>query len=814
MDKHYDPKTMEPELQQFWEDHGVYHFDQDNVKSIYSIDTPPPTVSGKLHLGHIYSYSHVDFMARYFRMRGHKVFYPMGFDDNGLPTEHLVERKLGKTAREMGRREFIDACLETSDEEEAVYRQLWQRLGLSIDWRYSYRTIGEDARKISQKSFLDLYEKGLVYRQIAPSIWCPKCQTAIAQADLVDIENESEFVTLRFDLENGGSIPIATTRPELLPACVAVFIHPAEDRYGDIVGNKVIVPLFGQKVPILADPQAIPEVGTGIVMCCTFGDQTDIHWWRAYDLPLIEAIDREGKMTEAAGVFAGRSVIEARKDIKSVLEKQGLLLDRKPTSQMLRAHERDDVPVEYHTSWQWFVRLLDEKQLWLELGEQLQWHPDYMKKRYISWVENLSWDWCISRQRFYGVPFPIWYCKDCGEVLLPNPERLPIDPLIDKPDGPCPTCGSMSYLPEVDVLDTWATSSLSPQIATHWNSDDDLFQSLFPMTLRPQAHEIIRTWAFYTIVKSWYHFGKLPWKDVMISGWGIAGEGMGKISKSRGGGPMPPMEMLEKYSADAVRYWAASTGTGKDAIISEEKVKVGQKLVNKLWNLARFSQKFILAPMGESQPQNLTGADRWILAKLNELINQVTLAMDHYDYALAKTEIEKFLWGFSDNYLEMAKGRLYSDDEDITEPAKFTLSKVLFSLVKLFTPFMPHVTEAIYQSLFDDPENPSSIHTSTWPEVDEEFSSPEYLELGIQIVSIASAIRRYKSEKGLSLGTIIPKLEIEVVKGKDLILLKEGLPDLKSITRANEIEIVPVIYHGMTEIHVDLDSVKIAIRES
>jgi valyl-tRNA synthetase len=813
MEKRYRPENVEHEIRAYWADNEVNYFDPDRVDAVYSIDTPPPTVSGKLHLGHVYSYSHTDFMARYFRMRGRNVFYPMGFDDNGLPTEHLVERKLGKTPQEMGRKAFIDACLETSMEEEAVYRELWQRLGLSIDWRYSYRTIDENSQRISQMSFLDLYKKGLVYRQDAPTIWCPKCQTAIAQADLVDIERESEFVTLRFDLENGGSIPIATTRPELLSACVAIFVHPVEDRYGDIVGKNVIVPIFKQKVPVLADPQAVPEVGTGVVMCCTFGDQTDIQWWQTHDLPLIEAIDREGRMTDAAGEFAGLLVNEARKQIKAALEEQGILLDRKPTVQMIRAHERDDVPVEYLTNQQWFIKVLDQKQLWLELGEKLTWHPDYMQKRYMSWVENLNWDWCISRQRYYGVPFPVWYCKDCGEILLPDPSRLPIDPLTDKPDEPCPTCGSSEVVPEEDVLDTWATSSMSPQIVTHWLAGEGLFTKLFPMTLRPQAHEIIRTWTFYTIVKSWYQFEKLPWQDVMISGWGIAGEGMGKISKSRGGGPMSPLEMLEQYSADAVRYWAASTSTGKDAIISEEKIKVGQKLVTKLWNLARFSERFIKDLSSGLQPENLTGADRWILTKLNELIGQATDAMDRYDYAQAKSETEMFLWIFADNYLEMAKGRLYAEDEQIARPAKFTLTKVLLALIKLLAPFMPHVTEAIYQSLYDDPSNPSSIHRSSWPKKDEVFTNPDYLGLGEMLVGIASAIRRYKSEKGLPLGTALKKVEIRVSNKKARELLTEGLPDLKSVSRADEIELVRSFTAGMIAIPVDPNSVKIAIRE-
>jgi valyl-tRNA synthetase len=585
LSKRYDPKIVEPRLEREWQSAGVYQYQAEHLGPVYSIDSPPATVSGKLHLGHVYSYSHADFMARFFRMRGANVFYPMGFDDNGLPTERLVEKQLGITANQVGRTEFIKQCLKVSQEAEKEYRALWQRLGLSIDWQYTYRTIDDYSRRTSQASFIQLYRQGMVYRREAPAIWCPECLTAIAQAELNDLDRQSEYVTLDFHIEGGGSLPIATTRPELLPACVAIFIHPGDLRYHHLVGRQARVPLFGQIVPILEDAGADPEKGTGAVMCCTFGDSTDVAWWYTYHLPLVEALGRDGKMTGVAAEFAGLPVETARQAIKSSLEAAGLLLDRQPTMQSVRVHERCDTPVEYIVTKQWFIRVLDKRQKFLELGEQIAWHPAHMQARYRAWVENLNWDWCISRQRYFGVPFPLWHCRDCGEVILADEGRLPVDPAETSPVDPCPNCGGSHFTPEEDVFDTWATSSLTPQIVGRWlnqNSPGEqsaLFQRVFPFSLRPQAHEIIRTWTFYTIVKSYYHLGQLPWRGVLISGWGLAGEGMGKISKSRGGGLTAPLAMIERYSADAVRYWAASTAAGKDAVISEEKIQMGAKLV-------------------------------------------------------------------------------------------------------------------------------------------------------------------------------------------------------------------------------------------
>jgi valyl-tRNA synthetase len=785
--KRYNPQTAEPDLQAQWQAAGVYHFDRESDAPVYSIDTPPPTVSGKLHLGHVYSYSHTDFLARFWRMRGHNVFYPMGYDDNGLPTERLVERTLGVTAAAVGREAFIAHCLAISAEAEQAYEALWQRLGLSIDWRYTYRTIDANARRSAQLSFIDLFAKGLAYRQMAPAIWCPECRTAIAQADLDDLERETTFTTLAFRLPDGATLPIATTRPELLAACVAVFVHPEDKRFQHLAGRQAQVPLFEQRVPILTDPAADPAKGTGAVMCCTFGDQADVAWWYTHQLPLVEAIGRDGRMTAAAGPFAGLSTTEARARIVDILAQRGLLLGQEKTAQSVRVHERCDTPVEYVVAPQWFVRVLDFKTELLAAGEAVQWRPPHMGARYQQWVQNLNWDWCISRQRVFGVPFPLWTCDGCGEIVLADAADLPLDPTQTPPKAPCPACGGASFTPEQDVMDTWATSSLTPQIAGGWLSDPALYARVFPFTLRPQAHEIIRTWAFYTIVKSRCHFDALPWRNVAISGWGLAPEGTGKISKSRGGGPVAPLAMIEQYSADAVRYWAASTGLGKDAVISEEKIQAGTRLATKLWNVARFSGRFLAdwrPAEGAVDEAELTPADRWILARAQQLIQRATALFEAYDYATAKSETELFFWTeLADNYLEMAKQRLYAGGAE-ANGARYALYHALLTTLKLLAPLLPFVTERIYQGLFAASDGATSIHRSQWPQGEARWLDPAAIGLGETLVEMATAVRRYKSDHNLALGGELPALHVHTTDAALAQALEAAAPDLLSITRA------------------------------
>ena len=573
---------------------------------------------------------------------------------------------------------------------------------------------------------------------------------------------------------------------------MALFVHPEDGRYQELTGKEVKVPLFGQTVPILADPGADPNKGTGAVMCCTFGDTADVQWWQTHNLPLVEAIARDGRMTLAAGPFQDLTTAEARRQIIAKTVEEGVLLDERPLTHSVRVHERCDTVVEYIVTDQWFIRLLDFKEEFLAAGDQVAWHPPHMRTRYRQWVENLNWDWGISRQRYFGVPFPLWYCDGCHEIITAGEEDLPVDPLSIQPDGPCPTCGGQSFRAEGDVMDTWATSSLSPQIVGRWLDDPELYQRVFPFSCRPQAHEIIRTWAFYTIVKSHHQFESVPWRNAMISGWGLSPAGKIKLSKSRGGGGAGPLAMIEEHSADAVRYWAASTGLGKDAVIKEERIQAGAKLVNKIWNVARFSGRFLEEFDPTVEISTFSPADRWILARTHALIARCTQLWRNYDYATAKSEVEVFFWrDLADNYLEMVKKRFYDDIEP--DGARYVLYESLLATVKLLAPILPHVTERIYQGLFAERDGADSIHRARWPEVDELWLDEEAVGLGDTLMAVATAVRRYKSDNNLSLGAELAELQLSTSDSKLASSLRDAELDLKSITRANRIAVDDVL---------------------
>jgi valyl-tRNA synthetase len=793
LSKQFDPQLIEPALQAYWFGSDIFHFDMDRQDRFFSIDTPPPTVSGKLHLGHVYSYAQTDFTARFWRMRGFNVLYPMGFDDNGLPTERLVERELGIRGADLARSDFVEKCLQVSEAAEREYERLWKRLGLSVDWRFVYRTIDERSRRIAQESFLDLLRRDLVYQREAPTIWCPECQTAIAQAELDDLDRNAVLYTIDFPMNNEQTVPIATTRPELLPACVALFVHPEDERMHHLIGLEARVPIFDQPVPILADPAVDPDFGTGIVMCCTFGDTEDVAWWYRHDLPLRIAMDQDGRLNEQAGRFSGLSSNEARQLIIKTLEGEVLLLGSTPLNQTIRVHERCDTPVEYIVTKQWFIRILDRKSELVNAGDRVRWHPAHMGSRYKAWVENLHWDWCISRQRFYGVPFPVWYCTSCAAPIFAKRDQLPVDPLESEPDGIC-ECGSADFEPEQDVMDTWMTSSQSPQIVKKLLEESGVDTPIIPMSLRPQAHEIIRTWAFYTIVKSLYLDHEIPWHDVAISGWGLLPEGMGKISKSRGGGPISPLEMIERYSADALRYWAASTSLGRDSLISEQKVQSGVKLTTKLWNVSRFAQTFLAGSNSPDPPSFTLPTDQWLLSRIHRLINSTTQAWEKFDHLTAKNEVEHFFWhDLADYYIELAKQRLYSEVAQGHEAAKYTLCQALITVLKLFAPILPFITEEIYQRLFCDDESKDSIHRSPWPEADPNWVDLEAEALGDLILSIVSGIRRYKSEHHLSLATEVAQIQLVIADRELRKGLMDAEADLKSATRAQQVECVDTL---------------------
>jgi len=786
--KRYESAAIEEKWQKYWEEKGIYHFQPDDTRPVYSVDTPPPTVSGDLHLGHCYHYSHADMYVRFQRMNNKNVFYPMGWDDNGLPTERLVENRMGISPEKVGAEAFLKAIAETSKQLEEDYEKMWKRIGLSVDWKYTYSTIGAFPRKAAQFSFIELYKKGRLYTASSPTIWCPVCKTALAQAEIADLQRDTNFYTIAFSCE-GQTLPIATTRPELLPACVAVFVNPEDKRHQHLIGKKAITPVFKKEVPILGDVKADPEKGTGVVMCCTFGDTTDIKWWREHNLPLLSVIDRTGRLNESGSFLTGMNVKQARKRMVEELTNSNLLLETKATSQTVSMHDRCDTPIEYMETKQWFIKILDEKERLVEAGNKINWHPAHMRARYEDWVKNLEWDWCISRQRYHGVPFPVWYCAKCDKVQLADAADLPVDPRSSQPSKPC-SCGSTDFVPETSVMDTWQTSSLSPQIAGKWLDEEKLFHKVFPMSMRPQSHEIIRTWAFYTIVKSLYHENMLPWSDVTISGQGLDPKGH-KISKSKGNASDPNI-MFNKYSADAVRYWSASSKLGEDSMVSEDKISSGQKLVNKLWNVASFSNQFIEGYVPPKAAPVLMPTDKWILSRLNRLIPEATKDFEEYNHASAKNRIESFFWEtFTDNYMEMVKTRLYDFPAGSTEreSARFTLYQVLETLIKLFAPLMPFVTEEIYQLLLKKDKDAASVHISRWPEAADSLINDDAESVGAILIEVATAVRRYKSEKKIPMGSQLEMLKINASKEAYADILRSCLVDIKSVTRAKQIEI-------------------------
>jgi valyl-tRNA synthetase len=787
----YNFREAEPGLARQWAESAVYSFDPDGSGPIYSIDTPPPTVSGELHIGHCFSYTQTDVIARFHRMRGERVFYPMGFDDNGLPTERFVEKKIKRKATQMERAEFIERCLELIQQTEDRFEALWRRLSLSVDWRYRYSTISPQAQRTSQWSFLQLYQAGRAYTQLAPTLWCPECQTAIAQAEVDDAMLPTLFSTFAFRLQDGGILPIATTRPELLPACVAIFVHPSDKRYQHLIGttahlNGTAFSSRGEiEVPILADELADPEKGSGAVMCCTFGDSTDVHWWRTHQLSRLQAIGRDGRITKLAGPLAGLPILEARKRVLEQLAADGLLLQQELIEHNVGVHERCGTPVEYLQTRQWFVRVLDQKERLLEAGRRIRWYPEHMRTRYEHWVENLQWDWCISRQRFLGVPFPAWMCRSCGEMLLATLEELPIDPRITPPARPC-ACGSTDFEPEPDVMDTWATSSCSPLIIGRWPDDPAWFTQHFPANLRPQAHDIIRTWAFYTIVKALEHTGEIPWREIIISGFALSAE-RGKISKSKEHNEIGPMALIEQESADALRYWATSVKTGLDTPFQPDLLPTGRRLITKLWNASRFAERHLHDLEPEREPAHLLPTDRWLLSRLARTIALVTADLERNEYAPARAEVERFFWSdLCNNYLELVKARLYNDTGAARDAARWTLYHALLAVLKMLAPYLPYITETIYQGVFREHEGVSSIHLAAWPIARPEWISEEAEQTGSTLLALLQQVRRYKAEQNLSVGAEIAALRV-VLDPASHASLSEVLIDLKSATRAGEL---------------------------
>jgi valyl-tRNA synthetase len=876
----YDPAEVEPKWQDRWVENGTYAYrGATDPDTLFTIDTPPPTVSGNLHMGHLYQFTLQDFVARFHRMRDGDVFLPFGYDDNGIASERLTERELGVNHGDYERHEFQDLTREVTEEYEAEFTDDVQSLSVSVDWYNTYKTIEPAVQRVSQLSFVDLYEQGREYRDTAPTIWCPDCETAISQVETEDADRDAHYNDITFPLVDsearsasdssssaersqrksetsaspetrsvsedsadhssgrspredgegerdatdgsvsdgraGGAreqseprdhpdrhgVTISTTRPELLPACVAMFVHPDDERTDDLVGHTARVPLFDHEVPIIEDERVDMEKGTGVVMSCTFGDQTDIEWYQAYDLPTRVAIDESGTMTDQAGDYAGMSTHEAREAIVEDLEAEGYLESREAISHTVQVHERCETDIEFLVTDQWYVRVLDKTDEYLAAGREMDWYPEKMFTRYEHWVEGLEWDWCISRQRDSGIPFPVWYCEDCGEPILAEKADLPVDPLSDDPPvDACPECGHDEFEPEGDVFDTWATSSLTPLINAGWDwrraeaasdaaegdpeaasdaaegdpeaasdaaeGDDRAGEftmdrpQLYPFDLRPQGHDIISFWLFHTVVKCYEHTGEVPFDAVMINGM-VLDENREAMSKSKGN-VVHPGEVLERFPVDAARYWAAGTSIGDDFPFKENDLVTGEKLLQKLWNASKLVSA--LAPADPEKPGDLDDIDEWLLASLDDVTREVTDHFAAYEFSKARDRLRSFFWNtFCDDYLEIAKQR----DSASTEYALRTAHR---RFLELFAPFLPHVTEELWHRLYADDAGTAdhaasaadtdtgpSIHTADWPEPAGYEADREAGETAMEVIS---ALRGYKTDRGLALNADLDRVAV------------------------------------------------------
>ena len=826
-----------------WEEQGTYAFDRSAQRSeVFSVDTPPPTVSGSLHVGHVFSYTHTDVVARFWRMRGKQVFYPMGWDDNGLPTERRVQNFYGvrcepslpydpeftppetpgKQQLAISRRNFVELCETLTAEDEKAFEALWRRGGLSVDWSHTYQTIDATARAISQRAFLRNLSRGEAYVSMAPTLWDVTFRTAVAQAELEDREHTGAWHRIAYHGADGASIEIETTRPELIPACVALIAHPDDERYRPLFGTTVRSPLFDVEVPVLAHPAAESDRGAGIAMCCTFGDLTDVTWWRELDLPNRTVITRDGRLlretpdwiTSEQGraryeELAGATVFTAKEKIVAMLAETGELIgDARPVTRPVKFFEKGDKPLAIVSSRQWYLRNggrdADMRAAMLRRGDELVWHPDYMRHRYADWVGGLNGDWLVSRQRFFGVPIPVWYGLDADgevrpeEVLTPGDDTLPIDPTTDVPPGYTAEQRDRpdGFTGDPDVLDTWATSSLTPQIAGKWSVDDDLFSRVFPMDVRPQAHDIIRTWLFSTVVRSSLEFGELPWAHAALSGW-ILDPDRKKMSKSKGN-VVTPMGLLEEFGSDAVRYWAANGRPGVDTAFDRGQMKVGRRLAMKLLNASKFILGVGVVGTGASAATGggpglpdasavTAPIDRALLARLAGVVAKATAALERYDYAVALEVTEQFFWFFCDDYLELVKSRAYGEfDEAGRDSARAALAVALGVLQRLFAPVLPFVGEEVWSWW-----QTGSVHRAAWPTTDElppvKGVDEDVLDVASEVIS---GIRKGKSDQRLSIRTEVESLSVSAAPDR-LDALRVVLGDVQAAGRVRDVELVP-----------------------
>ncbi|MAP64237.1 MAG: valine--tRNA ligase [Microbacterium sp.] len=839
---------LEQKWDQAWNDAGTYRFDRTAAEAagragVYSIDTPPPTASGSLHIGHVFSFTHTDIKARFERMRGKSVFYPMGWDDNGLPTERRVQNYYGvrcdpslaydgeftppfegttKTIKPadqvpISRRNFIELCERLTVEDEKQFEAVFRQLGLSVDWDQTYRTISDDTIRTSQLAFLRNIERGEAYQALAPTLWDIDFRSAIAQAELEDRDQQAAYHRLAFHASDGsGDVHIETTRPELLPACVALVAHPDDQRYQPLFGSTVRTPLFDVEVPVLAHPLAQPDKGSGIAMICTFGDMTDIIWWRELDLPNRTILGKDGRVVADApevivsesgraayAQLAGKTVFSAKKAVVELLEASGELIEvSKPFSHPVKFFEKGDRPLEIVSTRQWYIRngARDEKlrERLIAFGREMSWHPDFMRVRYENWTEGLTGDWLVSRQRFFGVPIPVWYGldaqgeRDYAKVIVPDLADLPVDPTVDVPAGYTEDQRGVpgGFDAERDIFDTWATSSLTPQLVGGWERDEDLWNLVSPFDLRPQGQDIIRTWLFSTMLRSVLEDDRAPWTDAAVSGF-IVDPDRKKMSKSKGN-VVTPADILSTHGSDAVRYWAASSRLGADAAFDPQnptQVKIGRRLAIKILNAAKFVLSF---PVPDDA--TITHAlDASMLATLDRVVLDATKALEAYDHARALEVTESFFWTFCDDYLELVKERAYDRTDVGQASAALALRTALSTLLRLLAPVISFATEEAW-SWFEE----GSIHTAPWPEPLGDAGEPAVLTaVGEALIGI----RRAKTEAKASQKTPVSRVVLGAPADR-LAALRLAEGDLKAVGRIMDLTYVEAADTAVVEIEL------------
>ena len=792
--KEFNILQIEEKWQRRWEEMGIYRYDWGDVqRPVYSINTPPPYPSGDFHMGNVLNWTYFDIVARFKRMRGHNVHFPQGWDCHGLPTEVEAEEYYGIKKTEVPPEEFRRLCESFVNKYIGIMKNAIIRLGCSIDWATEYKTMDPDYWRKTQLSFILLHKKGFIYQGTHAINWCPRCETAIADAEVEHETRDGTLYYIKFELEKERFLTVATTRPELLPACVTVAVHPNDERYQQHLGREIHVPIAGRKVRVIAEEMVDPSFGTGVVMICTYGDKADVRCVAKHHLPIIMCINETGKMNEKAGKYAGLTVNEAKQVMARDLETAGLLEKRERIQQEVGVCWRCKTPIEILERKQWFMktrRLTDDVE---KNSREITWYPDYMKTRLIDWARSLDWDWVISRQRVFATPIPIWYCEKCGEIIVAEPDWVPIDPRRESPKiDRCPKCGFNGFTPETDVLDTWFDSSISCAVHAGWPDRGD-WRRLFPSDLHTSGFDIIRTWAYYLMVRHLALFEEKPFKRCLINGMVLGSDGR-KMSKSLGNYIATP-EVFSKYGADAARQWAASGGaTGSDIPFRWSDVEYGWRFLIKLWNAARFASLH-LQSYAPQEKMELGLLDRWLLSKLEKTTQRVTEALENCQFNIAIEEFRSFTWHvLCDSYIEATKHRLYKPEaygEEKKMATQHTLYTAIYALLRLLAPISPHIAEEIYQAMYARNKGHKSIHVSPWPAPDKERIDEEAEECGDLIMEVIGEIRRDKAGRRIPLNAPIKKLTIYAGSKKSAHILDQAVEDIAGTCKTVGIEISP-----------------------